>query len=224
MLSSYFITDEPSCASIFHVALADTISFRSRSTLPTLRPLPSLPLLLPRPPPSPPPEYPHPPPYQTTRSHFLSQLPSLKKDIPQALITDLLEKPQGDIRQLWAKLLPKVPSDDRRPVLVYQLSQLSDSQKRALVGDCFLWGSHLIFDSTQSNARATRFLYWGRFLLYGTQSGRFSSREIIPGLYVDPWFHVTSQDPSTALPNPFRSYFTLRNRTRSLTKLTKFQK
>ena len=165
-------------------------------------------------------EWTNPPSYLSLRtSHSRSlHLPFLRSRTAQSLQSDLPEKPLQDIRAFWNSILPCTPSDDRRPALAYLLSGYSDSQKRDLIGKCFLWGTHLVFDTTQSNARARRGLYWGKFLLYG-QKNTYNATEFTPGLYIDPWFHVTFIDPASTLPPPFRDPFSVRTRTRSLKKL-----
>ena len=120
------------------------------------------------------------------------------------------------MREIWNHLLPSVPSDDRRPQLRHELLLFSEDQKSALVGQCFAWGSHLVYNSTQSNAVALRYIYWGKVLTYG--SHHKSPYQLIPGLSVDPWFHVTSQNPTLPFPAPFRSPFSLRPHLRHLTK------
>ena len=146
-----------------------------------------------------------------------SPLLSRKTVIPPVPTLELPAKPTHNVRDLWSRLLPRVPSCDYRPELRHHLLLLSAEQKSSHVGQCFAWGSHIVYNSTQSNAVGLRYLYWGKVISYGPHS-KSSYPQIVPGLSIDPWFHVTSQNPKTTLPIPFQTAPSLRPRTRHIHK------
>ena len=117
--------------------------------------------------------------------------------------TALPRKPPESAREYWARILPRVPSDDRRSRLTAWAHLLPEEQRRALVGGYLAWGSHLFYTSDSSSASALRYIYWGRVIAYRTPT-KHTYPEVVPGLYIDEFDHVTAQSPNAPFPHPVR--------------------
>lgn len=118
--------------------------------------------------------------------------------------TSLPDKPPESARAYWARILPPTPADDRRSQLNTWALLLTDEQRRALVGGYLAWGSHTLYTSDSSSASALRYIYWGRVIAYRTPT-KTKYPEIVPGLYIDEYDHVTAQSLSSPFPHPVRT-------------------
>lgn len=115
----------------------------------------------------------------------------------------LPRRPPESARDYWARILPRVPTDDRRAQLNTWALLLTDEQRRALVGGYLAWGSHLLYTSESSSASALRYVYWGRVIAYRTPTKK-KYPEIVPGLFIDEYDHVTTQSATSPFPHPVR--------------------
>lgn len=97
-----------------------------------------------------------------------------------------------------------MPTDNCRSQLHTWALLLTDEQRRALVGGYLAWGSHLLSTSDSSSASTLRYIYWGRVIAYRT-STKTKYPEIVPGLYIDEYDHVTTQSASAPFPHPVRT-------------------